>query len=242
MYTLVIASGVRPTIDVVVPAHDEADTIEATLDELVAALSSWSTPRVIVCEDGSRDATPELVRSLATRLPIVACTSRERLGYAGGLLRGLALVRSEHALVLDGDGQYDPRDAERLFARREQADLVLGRRAPRHDSPLRLTMSASFGAVYQALFHTPVHDPSCSFALLRRASVWPILREVRHLPFGFWWELVARAHAAGLTIVEQDVHHRARAQGGSRAFPLRSIPARSLAQLRGLGRLWLDLR
>jgi dolichol-phosphate mannosyltransferase len=233
---------VRPELDVVVPAHDEAAAIAATLEELVAALSSWSTPRVIVCEDGSRDATPEIVRELATRLPIVACSSPERLGYTRGLLRGLELVRSEYALVLDGDGQYDPRDAELLFAHREQADLVLGRRAPRHDSSLRLLMSASFGAVYRGLFRVGHRDPSCSFALLRRASVWPLLHEIRHLPYGFWWELVARAHAKGLAIVEQDVRHRARAGGESRAFPLLAIPRRSFEQLAGLGRLWSELR
>jgi dolichol-phosphate mannosyltransferase len=231
----------RPDLDVVMPAHDEADTIEATLDELVGVLSSWARPRVIVCEDGSRDGTPELVRSLAARLPLLLRSSPARLGYAQALLGGLAEVRTSHALVLDGDGQYDPRDAERLFACREQADLVLGRRAPRHDAPLRLAMSAAFGLIYRGMFDPPVRDPSCAFALLRVASLSPLLREVRHLPYGFWWELVARAHAAGLTIVEQDVRHRTRA-GASRAFPLRTIPARSLDQLRGLGRLWLDLR
>lgn len=229
-------------LDVVVPAHDEADTIEAVLDELIAALSSWANPRVIVCEDGSRDGTPEVVRELAQRLPVVLRSSRARLGYGPALLGGLEQVRTEHALIFDGDGQYDPRDAVKLFERREQADIVLGRRAPRHDPPLRLLMSATFGAAYQGLFHTPVRDPSCSLALLRRATVSPILREVRRMPYGFWWELVARAHAAGLTVVERDVRHRARANGVSRAFPLRSIPRATLGQLRGLGRLWMDLR
>jgi glycosyltransferase involved in cell wall biosynthesis len=233
--------GALPDLDVVVPAHDEADTIEAVLDELIATLSSWSTPRVIVCEDGSRDGTPDVVRSLAQRLPVVLLSSRERLGYAGALLGGFEQVRSEYALVFDGDGQYDPRDALKLFERRARADVVLGRRAPRQDSALRLLMTASFGTVYQGLFHTPVRDPSCSFALLRRATVTPILRDVRQMPYGFWWELVARAHAAGLVLVEQDVRHRARTNGVSRAFPLRSIPKRSFNQLLGLGRLWIDL-
>lgn len=231
-----------PDLDVIVPAHDEADTIAAFLHELVAALSSWATPRVIVCEDGSRDGTAEVVRDLAQRLPIMLRSSRERLGYAAALLGGLEEVRTEHALIIDGDGQYDPRDAQKLFERREQADIVLGRRAPRHDSSLRLLMSASFGLVYQGLFHPPVRDPSCSFALLRRATVSPVLRDVRRLPYGFWWELVARAHAAGLTLVEQDVRHRARTQGASRAFPLLSIPGRSLGLMVGLGRLWIDLQ
>lgn len=233
--------GALPDLDVVVPAHDEAETIEAVLDELIAALSSWSSPRVIVCEDGSSDGTPDVVRRLAQRLPVVLCSSPERLGYAVALLRGLDEVRTEHVLVIDGDGQYDPHGALELFERREHADIVLGRRAPRLDSPLRLLMSASFGVVYQGLFHTPVRDPSCSFALLRRATISGILRDVRRLPYGFWWELVARAHAAGLIVVEQDVRHRARVNGASRAFPLRSIPKRSLGQVVGLGRLWIDL-
>jgi dolichol-phosphate mannosyltransferase len=232
----------RVDLDIVVPAHDEAETIEAVLDELITALSSWANPRVIVCEDGSRDGTPEVVRELAQRLPVVLRSSRERLGYGPALLGGLEQVRTEHALIFDGDGQYDPRDAVALYERREHADIVLGRRAPRRDPPLRLVMSATFGLVYQGLFHTPVRDPSCSFALLRRATVSPILRAVGRMPYGFWWELVARADAAGLTIVEQDVRHRARANGTSRAFPLRSIPRRSLGQLRDLSRLWLDLR
>jgi dolichol-phosphate mannosyltransferase len=234
--------GQRPDLDVVVPVHDEASTIEAVLDELCAALSSWANPRVIVCEDGSSDGTPDVVHELTRRLPVLLRSSRERLGYASALLGGLEQVRTDYAIVIDGDGQYDPRDAQKLFERREHADIVLGRRAPRHDTSLRLLMSASFGAIYQGLFRTPVHDPSCSFALLRRRTVSPLLRDIRRLPYGFWWELVARAHAAGLTLVEQDVRHRARVDGASRAFPLRSIPRRSLGQAVGLGRLWMDLR
>lgn len=205
-------------------------------------LSTWSNPRVIVCEDGSSDGTPDVVHALARTMPVVLRRSRERLGYATALLGGLAQVRTEHAIVIDGDGQYDPRDARKLFERHEQADIVLGRRAPRRDDSLRLLMSASFSAVYQGLFRTPVRDPSCSFALLRLATVSPILRDVRRLPYGFWWELTARAHAAGLGLVEEDVCHRARVDGPSRAFPLRSIPRRSMRQLVGLGRLWIDLR
>lgn len=234
--------AVLPDLDVVVPAQNEADTIAAVLHELVAALSSWSNPRVIVCEDGSEDGTPELVRALARELPVVLCSAHNRFGYTGAVLRGLEQVRTEHVLVLDGDGQYDPGDAVKLFERREQADIVLGRRVPRHDSRLRLLMSASFGVLYQSLFRTPVHDPSCSLALVRRASVSPILREVRCMPYGFWWELIARAHVAGLRVSEQDVRHRQRKNGGSRAFPLRSIPKRTLGQLVGLSRLLIDLR
>lgn len=234
--------GYLPDLDIVVPVHDEARTIEAVLAELCAMLSAFVNPRVIVCEDGSSDGTADVVHELSRRLPILLRSSRERLGYATALLGGLEQVRTDYAIVIDGDGQYNPRDAQKLFELRENADVVIGRRMPRNDTPLRLLMSASFGGIYQGLFRTPVHDPSCSFALLRRATVWPLLHDIRRLPYGFFWELVARAHHAGLKIEEQNVRHRARVDGVSRAFPLASIPKRSLGQAVGLGRLWMDLR
>lgn len=232
----------RPNLDVVVPMHDEVDTVESTTTEIFAALSDQVRPRLIACEDGSTDDTLARLRGLAERYPITIITSAERKGYMRALLDGLDTARTDYVLVVDADGQCDPGDFALLWREREHADLVIGWRTRRVDSLARRALSRGFAVVYSLAFAPPVHDPSCPYALLCRVALGPVLASVARLPYGFWWELVARATRAGLTVREVPVTHRARRAGGSRAFPWRRMPTLAGSHLLGLARLWLDTR
>jgi glycosyltransferase involved in cell wall biosynthesis len=84
---------------------------------------------VLVVDDGSRDATPEIARACGARVhshPV----SR---GLGAALRAGLEIARDEGyaaAVYLDGDGEYHPADFERVLdpVARGRADYVLGSR------------------------------------------------------------------------------------------------------------------
>ena len=61
------------TIDVVLPVHNEAECIGATLREFyqVVSFESGIPVRFVVCEDGSRDNTVEVLQELSGELPIL---------------------------------------------------------------------------------------------------------------------------------------------------------------------------
>jgi len=241
-HTIEVMDDDRPQLDVVLPVHDEAETIEQFVWELLEELNRHVVPRLIVCEDGSSDDTPQILQRLAVHAPMHVVTSRERKGYARALIDGLRVVSSSQVLVLDADGQCDPRDFPSFWLLRGSTDILIGWRQERADSFSRRVASCAFRAVYRMHFRAPVHDPSCPYALIQRASIDPLLDHLGLLEFGFWWELVARAQLANLTIDEVPIHHRQRAAGSTRAFTPRRLPKLAVSHLLGLGRLWLDTR
>ena len=230
----------RPRVDVVLAVHEEAAILVRVLDELHAELSKHIEPRFIICEDGSRDGTRELLEILRHRLPIVLRSHPDRRSYAAAVVEGIRAAESAYVLVLDADGQCDPRDLPRFLAQGAEADITIGQRIPRRDPAVRRFLSFGFGVLHRMFFGATVRDPSCPFALMRRDAVVPLLEHMGRLPTGFWWELVARAKGAALTIDEVPIRHRARLGGKSRAIRLANLPRLVLTHAVGLARLRLE--
>ncbi|HOX49957.1 MAG TPA: glycosyltransferase family 2 protein [Fibrobacteria bacterium] len=110
---------------VVIPAYQAASTLRETVERIPA--TDWDRIlRLAIVEDGSRDATGEVARELASRFPRIEVLSNGRnLGYGPTVKRGLEEARRsgcEVAAVLHADGQYPP---ERLV---EFADLCVERK------------------------------------------------------------------------------------------------------------------
>jgi glycosyltransferase involved in cell wall biosynthesis len=230
----------RPRIDVVLPVHEEATIIERVLDELYGEFSHHIAPRFIVCEGGSRDGTRQLLEALRQRLPIALRSQENRRTYSAAVIEGLQAAETEHVLVMDADGQCDPRDLPRFLAACAGADIVVGQRVPRRDPAVRRFLSFGFRMLHRALFGATVRDPSCPFVLLRRAAVAPLLPTMGRLPTGFWWELAALAKSSGCSVREVPTRHRERFGGRSRAIRLYDLPRLVLTHVVGLIRLRLE--
>jgi glycosyltransferase involved in cell wall biosynthesis len=98
-------------VSVVIPAYDAAATIAATLDSLVA--QTRPAAEVVVVDDGSRDATAEVVAAH----PIGARLLRQP---NGGLARarnvGVRAATQSWIVLLDADDLCDPRRLEAQWA------------------------------------------------------------------------------------------------------------------------------
>jgi hypothetical protein len=84
---------------------------------------------VLLVDDGSRDSTPEIGRRHGARV----MTHPASRGLGAALRRGLEVARDEDyaaAVYIDGDGEYDPADLERVLetVARGRADYALGSR------------------------------------------------------------------------------------------------------------------
>lgn len=230
----------RPRIDVVLPVHEEAAIIERVLDEAYAEFSLHVAPRFIVCEGGSRDGTRDVLEALSRRLPIALRSHADRRSYSAAVIEGLQAAETELVLVMDADGQCDPRDLPRFLAASPGVDVVVGQRVPRRDPAARQLLSFGFRVLHRVLFGPTVRDPSCPFVLLRRAAITPLLPAMGFLPTGFWWELAAVAKRAGRSVREVPTHHRERFGGSSRAIRYLDLPRLVRTHVAGLVRLRLS--
>lgn len=213
-----------PELEVLLPVHNEADSIQATIQEIYDQISPQVLMRFIICEDGSIDDTKNILRALAASIPMNLLLSDARKGYSRAVRDGMLALEAPYLLCLDSDGQCDPKDFDAFWASRNDVDVVLGWRVDRADNWMRKLMSRTFYRFYRLLYGVPVHDPSCPYVLSRKKVVEQLVHELGAMQQGFWWEYVARAHRRGFTIRELPVHHRQRSAGTTQVYKLSRIP------------------
>ena len=112
----------------IVVALDEEAVIGSVLDGLPLEACGLAVDLLVV-DDGSRDATPEIARARGARVHSHPVTR----GLGATLRTGLEIARDEGyaaAVYIDGDGEYDPAGLERVLdpVARGRADYVLGSR------------------------------------------------------------------------------------------------------------------
>ena len=213
-----------PQLEILLPVHNEADSIQATIQEIYDHIAPQVPLRFIICEDGSRDNTKQILRELAKSIPMNLLLSDARKGYSRAVRDGMEILEAPYLLCLDSDGQCDPKDFAAFWAVRDQADVVLGWRVNRADNWMRKAMSGTFYLLYKLLYGVPVHDPSCPYVLSRKEVVDQLVGELGAMQQGFWWEYVARVHRRGFKIHELPVNHRLRSAGTTQVYKLRKLP------------------
>jgi dolichol-phosphate mannosyltransferase len=231
-------------IDVVLPAHNEGSSIEATLRDFYQTVSVRNNIpiRFVVCEDGSRDNTVDVLHRVAQDIPLKLISDPVRKGYSRAVIDGLRATEAKWVASIDSDGQCDPADLPKLVSLQDKADLIFGWRNPRSDVFVRKLMSSAFGMAYRLFFDVQLHDPSCPYILIRRSALVRILAgNVGILKQGFWWEFAARAQALDLRIVEVPVRHLARTAGGTQVYRPSKVPRIAIEHLAGLWRLRREL-
>ncbi len=119
----------RHVLSVIVPAYNEAATIEAVLERVLALGDLLA--EVIVVDDGSTDETLAIARRVAKRSPRIHVESLERnSGKTAAVARGIERAAGEIVIIQDADMEYDPGEIPELIdpILRGEADVVYGSR------------------------------------------------------------------------------------------------------------------
>ena len=225
-------------VEVLLPVHNEGESIENTIRGMDTELSRTTDVGFIVCEDGSRDNSKEVLRTLSKELPLRLNLSDARKGYSKAMREGMEMCDSEYLLCLDSDGQCDPRDFAKFWSARNSADVIIGWRVHRADPLVRRIFSRFFYLLYQAVFHAPVHDPSCPYVLMRDSVAQVMARELGEMKEGFWWEFVARTHLHGFTLHEIPIHHQQRTAGVTQVYKWSKMPGIFFRLVAAIFKIW----
>ena len=116
----------RPCLSVVMPCYNEQATV---VDVLEKVLASPYTAEVIVVDDGSRDDTVVLVKSMDD--PRVRLIEQPyNMGKGAALRRGFSEATADFVIIQDADLEYDPKEYDVIMCPLldGRADVVFGSR------------------------------------------------------------------------------------------------------------------
>jgi glycosyltransferase involved in cell wall biosynthesis len=201
-------------ISVVVPVHDEEDSLEPLFGELRAALDPLAAEwEVLFVDDGSSDGTFAALTRLHDREPGVRIVRlRRNFGKAAALAAGFAEAAGDVVVTIDGDLQDDPAEIPRLLAKLDEGfDLVSGWKTRRRDPFRRRVVSRVFNSVTGRISGLRLHDLNCGLKAYRAE----VLRGLRL--YGELHRFIpVLAHYRGFRVAEVPVNHRPRGHGRSR--------------------------
>jgi glycosyltransferase involved in cell wall biosynthesis len=228
-------------VSILLPAHNEVNTIQGTILGFYNEIGTKIPVEIIVTEDGSTDGTKEALIELAKKLPIKLVLGEERKGYMKGVKDGLKLIDSSFIFFSDADGQHIPSDFWKLYEKRNDYDLIVGKKIKRVDPLHRILISSVFHFLVRILFKLPIRDPDTAYRLIRKEVVENIADDAHILKYSFWTEFTVRAFKKGYRVAEVPVVHRGRLDGHTRLYNGSNLVSIVLSQLMGLFRLSKEL-
>jgi dolichol-phosphate mannosyltransferase len=214
----------RGPVLVVIPTYDEVDNVGPVVAGVRAAVPGAD---VLVVDDASPDGTGDLADALAARDPqvhVLHRSGKEGLGAAYRAGFGWAAGRGYEVLVeMDADLSHQPAQLPAVLAGLATgADLSLGsrwvpggavRNWPRH----RVWLSRGGNAYARLVLGLPVRDATGGFRALRRGALEAIdIDQVASHGYCFQVDVVRRAAAAGLSVVEVPIVFVERERGYSK--------------------------
>ncbi|HVW17276.1 MAG TPA: glycosyltransferase family 2 protein [Solirubrobacteraceae bacterium] len=210
-----------PLLSIVVPAFDEAPTIEQVLRRVVAEPLSrngdepWRR-EVLVVDDGSSDGTAAIVERVAAELPGVRLLRHERNRGKGAAVRtGIAASRGDWVVVQDADLEYDPADLPRLLdpLARGVADVVYGSRL-RGGEPQRAHLywhqlgNRFLSLLTNVLYNTTISDMEVGYKAFRGDLIRSI--EIVSDDFAFEPEVTAKVLRRRVRLYEVPISYYGR--------------------------------
>ena len=229
------------SLQILMPVHNEGKYIKNHITKVNNILKKKIKFSFLICEDGSSDNTVEILKKLKKKFKIRVLSKKEKQGYSTAVMSGIKIANADYLLIMDSDGQCDPRQIFKFWNVRKKADLIVGYRIKRRDFLYRKFFSDFAKLVYSFFFKVKLKDPSFAFSLIRKDVYKSLQNFTPSMPEGFFWEYNARAIYKGYKILEIGINHKKRKYGDTQIFQVWRLPKIALINFIGLLRVKFDL-
>ena len=213
----------EPEFSVVLPTLDESAGLRVVLPRLRALFEKLGVRgEVLVVDGGSKDDTAAVAEAHGARV-----LRQKGRGFGSAVREGLAAARAERVALMDADGSHAPEALEAFWARRADAELIVGSRYCRGGSaqmPMtRQVLSRSLNLVTRRTLDLPVRESSSGFRLYHGPSARAV--ESDATDFSVQQDLMVGLLAAGGRVIELPIHYAPRVGGASKANAWKLAPA-----------------
>lgn len=208
-------------LSVVIPVFNEAANLPLLIRRCTTVIDQLTTAvEIILVDDGSSDASADLIRSAAKNDDrFVGIILNRNYGQHAAVMAGFSRVRGDLVITLDADLQNPPEEIPKLMCEAEKGYEVVGSvRQLRQDSFFRRTASRLINNAVRRATGVHMSDYGCMLRAYRRHIVDTMLRCNERSTF---IPMLANSFARHTT--EIPVKHEQRAAGESKYSLLKLI-------------------
>lgn len=203
---------------VIIPAFNEEESLEPTIDRLTAVNPACD---YIIINDGSKDHTADICR--ANGYPFIDLPVN--LGLSGAFQAGMKYALKHHydcAIQFDADGQHRPEYIEQLANATKQYDIAIGSRFVNANKPIsgRMLGSNLIQAIIKLTTGVTISDPTSGMRALNAKTIALLAND-----FNFGPEpdtLSCLIKRRGITVTEVPVIMDERTAGESYLSPIKA--------------------
>lgn len=207
-------------LSVVIPAYNEERSLKkGVLDSVEDFLEkSGLDYEVIVVDDGSTDATRQIIKKYLSKNENFRLIENSHGGKAMAVMSGMLESKGEIVLFTDMDQATPITQWDKFLPKFEEGyDLVIGSRHGRQGAPIVRKLAAwGFSVLRGIILSLPFFDTQCGFKAFNRKSIEKIVPKIKDewgvvhfkggaVNAGFDVELLYLAKKYGFKIVEVPV-------------------------------------
>ncbi len=225
---------------IVIPAYNEQENIEDIVRKWYPnVLLGAEGSRLVVIDDGSKDATGEKLEGLKSEFPLLDVQHKQNSGHGPSILFGYKYAIDKGADFIfqtDSDGQTEPGEFPEFWENRKKYEMIIGYRKERGDGLGRLVVTRVLRFLIFLTFHVYVKDANTPFRLMK-ASV--LEKEIKYIPKDYFLTNVL------ISVIFTKREYRMKylpitfrpRQGGTNSIDLRKITGIGLKSLKDFVKL-----
>lgn len=164
---------------VVIPAHNEEESLPPTVREIYAVLRREAVPHeIVVVDDGSRDRTWAVLQELRREIPtLVPVQNHGPHGFGRAVIYGLNRMQGDACTIMMADASDSPEDAVKYWRLLNQGwDCAFGSRFVKGgqviDYPrVKLFVNRLANFLVRIGFNIPLNDTTNAFKAYRRTVI-----------------------------------------------------------------------
>ena len=163
----------KDVLYIVIPAYNEEETIRSVISDwypIIEKHNGDGRSRLVVVDDGSRDATPGILDEEADRREMMEVIHKANGGHGQAILTGYRYAienGADFVFQTDSDGQTIPGEFEPFWRQRNRFDMVIGHRSARQDGISRIFVTRALRITLLFIFRTWIKDANTPFRLMK---------------------------------------------------------------------------
>lgn len=203
------------SLSFLIPTYGDENSIATAVNEAHREGRRLRIPfEIVVINDHSPDNTARVLTKLTKIIKeLRVITHTVNLGYGGTIKELYETGANEWLFTIPGDYQVGAMELRKLIPKTRKADMIVGLRTKRYDSPRRQVQSAFYNMLLRLLFRLPVHDANSVRLMKSEIMKYVALTSTSAFVDA---ELIIKAYREGFRITEKAISHRKRTGGSGR--------------------------